>query len=135
MIKQKLTALFAAVVMSSAVLADDLSVQPVANAFDESKIFELTPNQQLKAVELSETEMKETEGEWWPVAVVLGRGLAVGAGSLVAYDAMCDTDPIGCTDDVRARAGVFWGGFVAGAIGNPFAGAAAGTAIGYRMSH
>ena len=44
MLKQKVVALCAAVVMSSAVLADDLSVQPVSNAFDESKVFELTPN-------------------------------------------------------------------------------------------
>ena len=78
MIKQKLTALFAAVVMSSAVLADDLSVQPVSNAFDESKVFELTPNQQRNVVELSETEMKETEGEFVPLAV-LAAGLTGGA--------------------------------------------------------
>ena len=76
MLKQKITALCAAVVMSSAVLADDLTVsQPVsishANAFDESKVFEMAPNQSLQAVELSEQEMKETEGELLP-AVLAG---------------------------------------------------------------
>ena len=80
MLKQKVVALCAAVVMSSAVLADDLSVQPVSNVFDESKVFHLTDNQSLNAVELSETEMKETEGQIAPW--IIGGGIGATAGGV-----------------------------------------------------
>lgn len=131
MLKQKVVALCATVAMSSAVLADDLSIQPVSNAFDESKVFELAPNQQLKAVELSETEMKETEGEYFYMVVPLVNGIIGGTGGYIGYTASCrkhdDCDP-------RAEAGAFWGGFAAGAIGLPLLGPAVGGYIGNEMS-
>ena len=90
MLKQKVVALCATVAMSSAVLADDLSIQPVSNAFDESKIFELAPNQSLNAVELSESQMKETEGEfWWQ----LGGGVIGGTGGAAGYLIECEISP------------------------------------------
>ena len=81
MLKQKLVALCATVAMSSAVLADDLSIQPVSNAFDESKVFEIAPNQSLQAVELSESQMKETEGKILPILI----GAAAGAWGYHAF--------------------------------------------------
>lgn len=90
MLKQKVVALCATVAMSSAVLADDLSIQPVSNAFDESKVFELTPNKQPNALELSETEMKETEGEfWWQV----GGGVIGATGGAAGYLLECEMSP------------------------------------------
>lgn len=86
MLKQKVVALCATVAMSSAVLADDLTVsQPVsishANAFDESKVFEIASDKSLQAVELSETEMKETEGKILPILI----GAAAGAWGYHAF--------------------------------------------------
>ena len=121
MIKQKLTALFAAVVMSSAVLADDLTVQPVsfshANAFDESKVFEIAPNQSLNAVELSESQMKETEGEFGPVGAVIG-AIGGAAGYMIECTIKdCDFDTLeflertgssAVASSVMGPAGVIW---------------------------
>ena len=68
---QKIVALIAAIAMSSAVLAKDISVKSVgeitAYAFNESNLFDIADNRQLNIVELSETEMKTTVGEWVPL--------------------------------------------------------------------
>ena len=90
-------------------------------------MFEIAPNQQLKAVELSETEMKETEGEFIWVVPHLVKGTAGGFMGLAGYEASCmkhnDCDP-------KAEAGAFWGGFAAGVVHSglsPFVGAYVGS--------
>ena len=117
MLKQKVMALCAAVVMSSAVLADDLSIQPVSNAFDESKVFEIAPNQSLNAVELSESQMKETEGEFGPVGAVIG-AIGGAAGYMIECTIKdCDFDTLeflertgssAVASSVMGPAGVIW---------------------------
>ena len=117
--KQRITALFAAIAMSSAVLADNLTVQPVslshANAFDESKVFEIAPNQSLNAIELSESQMKETEGEFWDrVAGAVIGGVGGAAGYYLEckigdcdFDALQMLERAGYASIKGASAGVF----------------------------
>lgn len=136
MIKQKIMVLCTAVVVSSVVLADDLSVQPVSNTFDKSKVFELDSNKPLNVTELSKAEMKKTEGAWVSrVVVPMIDGIAGGVGSLAAYETWCATHPTCDSSDVKAEAGAFWGGFVAGAIGSPMLGSAIGGYIGYEIAN
>ncbi|ULJ65910.1 hypothetical protein [Wielerella bovis] len=66
-IKNKFAALIAATFVATPVMAQDFDKQVFAN-------------QNVKAIELSQTEMQETQGEW--VANVVG-GVSAGAGYLL----------------------------------------------------
>lgn len=92
----------------------------------ENQVF---ANDNVKAIELSQTEMKDTQGEWAPVAFAIGRGVAGGAGGMGAYHATCNP----CT--TKGYAGAMWGGFAGGVIGNPFVGSFAGGYIGGKMGN
>lgn len=67
--KTKLSTVIAMAMMAAPAMAQNL----------ENHVF---ANQNVKAVELSQTEMQETQGEWGPVGALAG-GFASGAGYLI----------------------------------------------------
>lgn len=79
---QKIVAMLVAVAMSSAGFAKEVVTRaapiPVKQSF-ESQVFDLDGKQNLSAVELTPTEMQETQGEFFPIAIA---GIALGAAAI-----------------------------------------------------
>ncbi|MBR0129605.1 MAG: hypothetical protein IJM09_07310 [Neisseriaceae bacterium] len=79
---QKIVALLVAIAMSSAGFAKEVVTRaapiPVKQSF-ESQVFDLDGKQNLSAVELTPTEMQETQGEFFPIAIA---GIALGAAAI-----------------------------------------------------
>ncbi|MBP3221008.1 MAG: hypothetical protein J6M43_03075 [Neisseriaceae bacterium] len=78
---QKIVALLVAIAMSSAGFAKEVVTRaapiPVQQSF-ESQVFDLDGKQNLSAVELTPTEMQETQGEFFPIVA----GIALGAAAI-----------------------------------------------------
>lgn len=76
---QKIVALLVAIAMSSAGFAKEVVTRsiPVKQSF-ESQVFDLDGKQNLSAVELTPTEMQETQGEFFPIVA----GIALGAAAI-----------------------------------------------------
>ncbi|MBQ9259856.1 MAG: hypothetical protein IJ187_08420 [Neisseriaceae bacterium] len=78
---QKIVAMLVAVAMSSAGFAKEVVTRvapiPVKQSF-ESQVFDLDGKQNLSAVELTPTEMQETQGEFFPIVA----GIALGAAAI-----------------------------------------------------
>jgi len=118
-----------AVFAAQPVLASPLNNDDMAFAFGDS--FAVSSDMGEMAL-LSEQEMKETEGEWWPVVYRIGGGLAGMYGAGYGYLAGGGRDPYGFLGSAAAGFGgglwspvtgyrsaftAFGGGFTGGAIG------------------
>ena len=110
---QKIVAMLVAVAMSSAGFAKEVVTRaapiPVKQSF-ESQVFDLDGKQNLSAVELTPTEMQETQGEFFPIAIA---GIALGAAAIGMWlkhtESKVTTGNFASTKEV-AKAGAIDGG-------------------------
>ncbi|MCU7924864.1 MAG: hypothetical protein KZQ97_00315 [Candidatus Thiodiazotropha sp. (ex Dulcina madagascariensis)] len=129
--KTNLAASALSISMALPAIADEaqISVAPIQqfSPSDTRMVFEQDAKP-MQLVELSQQEMKETEGAWLPLAAyILRGGIVGGAASFTAYGAATG-------DWTTANAAyVLWGGFVGGAMGS-FGGTAGSIAGGWAGS-